>query len=84
VVLGLPDFGLLGRVLRGTDLLCTVCDVLADILTDARTEGGLAANPPPSPIPQESVARMAWRAALDNDPAERWLRAQIAEALGRM
>jgi LysR family transcriptional activator of mexEF-oprN operon len=84
VVLGVPDFGLLGRVLRGTDLLCTVSDALADILTDARTEGGLAADPPPFPIPQESVVRMAWRAALDHDPAERWLRARIAKALGRM
>jgi LysR family transcriptional regulator, mexEF-oprN operon transcriptional activator len=27
--------------------------------------------------------RMAWRAALDHDPAETWLRAQIAEVLAR-
>jgi LysR family transcriptional activator of mexEF-oprN operon len=83
VVLGLPDFGLLRRVLLGTDLLCTVSDALADLLVDATVESGLASDPLPFPAPQESVVRMAWRAALDHDPAEMWLRAQIAEALAR-
>jgi len=82
VVLGLPDFGLLRRVLLGTDLLCTASDALADILTDAITQVGLASDPLPFEPPVESVVRMAWRAALDHDPAEMWLRAQIAEALG--
>jgi len=90
VVLGLPDFGLLRRVLLGTDLLCTVPDALADTLSpclcsmmDAVPEGGLAADPLPFPSPMESCVRMVWRAALDHDPAEMWLRAQIAEVLAR-
>jgi LysR family transcriptional activator of mexEF-oprN operon len=83
VVLGLPDFGLLRRVLLGTDLLCTVSDALADSVTDAITGGGLASDPLPFPGPAKSVVRMAWRVALDHDPGEMWLRAQIAEVLGR-
>jgi len=69
VVLGLPDFGLLGRVLRGTDLLCTVSDALVDMLLDAFAEGGLAADPLPFPSARESMVHMAWRAAPDHDPA---------------
>ena len=83
VVLGIPDFGLLRLVLRGTDLLCTVSDALADILVEAITGGGLASDPLPFPSTQESMVHMAWRAALDHDPAETWLRAQIAEMLAR-
>ena len=82
VVLGLPDFGLLWRVLVGSDLLCTVSDALADILMERINERGLAADPLPFPSPQ-SVVRMAWRAALDQDPAEIWLRGQISAVLGR-
>ena len=81
MVLGLPDFGLLRRVLRGTDLLCTVSDALADALVDSLTAFGLAVDPLPFPSPEETAVRMAWRAALDQDPAEMWLRARIAEAL---
>ena len=82
VVLGLPDFGLLWRVLVGTDLLCTVSDALADILLERVAERGLVSDPLPVPSP-ESVVRMAWRAALDQDPAEIWLRGQIGAVLGR-
>jgi LysR family transcriptional activator of mexEF-oprN operon len=83
VVLGLPDFGLLHQVLLGTDLLCSVSDVLADALTNAVTKGGLASDPLPFPSRSESAMHMAWRAALDRDPGEIWLRMQIAEALAR-
>jgi LysR family transcriptional regulator, mexEF-oprN operon transcriptional activator len=83
VVFGVPDFGLLRRVLLGTDLLCTVSDALADSVTDAITGGRLASDPLPFPGPAKSVVRMAWRVALDHDPGEMWLRAQIAEVLGR-
>jgi LysR family transcriptional regulator, mexEF-oprN operon transcriptional activator len=81
VVIGLPDFGMLRRVLLGTDLLCTVSDALSDVLVDVFTEGGLASDPLPFEAPTRSAVRMAWRAALDHDPAEMWLRAQIVETL---
>jgi LysR family transcriptional activator of mexEF-oprN operon len=80
VLVGLPDFALLPNVLRGSQLLCTVNDLLADELV---TEGsGLAADLPPFEIPPFTM-HIAWRAALDNDPAERWIRARIIEHLAR-
>src|SRR3712207_7069759 len=50
-------------------LLCTVSDALVDMLLDAFAEGGLAADPLPVPSARESMVHMAWRAALDHDPA---------------
>ncbi len=81
VVLGLPDFGLLRRILLGTDLLCTASDALSDVLVEAVTQGGLASDPLPFQGP-ETVVQMAWRATLDHDPAEAWLRGQIVATLG--
>ncbi len=91
MVFGPADFGTLRRVLPGTELLCTellctellctVSDALADALVDSLTAFGLAVDPLPFPSPGETAVRMAWRAALDQDPAETWLRARIAEAL---
>ena len=65
VVLRLPDFGMLRRVLPDTDLLCTVSDALADALMDSLAAVGLAVDPLPFPSPGETAVRMAWRAALD-------------------
>ena len=48
VVLGVPDFGLLRRILLGTDLLCTVSDALAEAVVGSTAEAGLAADPRPS------------------------------------
>jgi LysR family transcriptional regulator, mexEF-oprN operon transcriptional activator len=81
VVLGVPDFGLLRRILLGTDLLCTASDALADAVLGL-AKAGLAADPPPFPCP-ESVVQMAWRGVLDHDPGEAWLRTRIVEALAR-
>ncbi|MBL6459252.1 LysR family transcriptional regulator [Belnapia sp. T6] len=82
VVLGVPEFGLLRQVLLGTELLCTVSDALVEALMAPEAGGGLAADPLPFPSP-ESVMRMAWRSALDHDPAEEWLRAQVVAQLAR-
>lgn len=81
VVIGVPDFGLIGRMIRDTDLLCTLSSPLAEGLASV-PDRRLASDPLPFPSPRSSV-RMAWRAALDHDPAEMWLRAQIAEVLAR-
>jgi LysR family transcriptional activator of mexEF-oprN operon len=82
VVLGVPEFGLLRQVLLGTDLLCTVSDALVEALMAPEAGGGLAADPLPIAAP-DSVMRMAWRTALDHDPAEEWLRAQVVAVLAR-
>lgn len=80
VMAGIPDFALLPRILSGSQLLCTVSELLAEVLV--KYETGLVADPPPFSIP-ESVIHMAWRGSLDLDPAERWIRARIVEHLGR-
>ena len=82
VVLGVPEFGLLRQLLLGTDLLCTISDALVEALLAPEAGGGLAADPLPLPT-QDSVMRMAWRTALDDDPAESWLRAQVVAVLAR-
>ena len=86
VVLGLPDFGLVRRAILGTDMLCTVPDFLAAAVGEF---GGIAADPVPFerpanwPYPDQMQIRMAWRATVDHDPAEEWLRARIVEVLAR-
>jgi LysR family transcriptional activator of mexEF-oprN operon len=82
VVLGLPDFALVRRAVLGTDLLCTLPDFLGEALV---ASGGLAADPLPFQRPEAPRAeiRMAWRATVDHDPGEEWLRARIVEALAR-
>ncbi|MCK8783231.1 LysR substrate-binding domain-containing protein [Roseomonas sp. NAR14] len=77
VVVGVPSFGLLDRVVRGTDLLCTTSEMLTGVLT---ADGALAADPLPFATP-ESTIHMAWRSALEHDPAEAWLRRQIVEVM---
>ena len=82
VVLGLPDYGLVRRAILGTDMLCTVPCFLAEALV---ASGGFAADPLPFERPETPSVeiRMAWRATVDHDPAEEWLRARIVEALAR-
>lgn len=82
VVLGLPDFGLVRRVIIGTDLLCSVPAFLAEALVGS---GGIAADPLPfrRTNGRDFEIRMAWRATVDHDPAEEWLRARIVETLKR-
>ncbi len=76
VVLGVTSFALLLPALRGTDLISTVPDFIGHALAEL---GGLAVDPCPVAIPPITNS-MSWRAAVDQDPAERWFRAQLDEA----
>lgn len=78
VVLGVPDFSILPSLLAGSDMLATVNDFVADALA---AQGGLRAELPPLPFPGGDM-RLAWRAAADTDPGERWLRGLIGAVLG--
>ncbi|WP_338664431.1 LysR family transcriptional regulator [Pararoseomonas sp. SCSIO 73927] len=82
VVLGLPDYALIPRALLGTDLLCLVSEAVYDALSILDDKCRLAVDPPPFPCP-ESVTYIAWRGAVDHDPGEMWLRAQLIAALAR-
>lgn len=73
VVLAVPQFNGLGTLLTGTDILATVPDYTAAVLTAA---GGLRTQDLPFPA-RTFELHMAWRGAQDNDPAERWLRSRI-------
>jgi len=78
VVLAVPQFNGLGSLLAGTDILATVPDYTAEVLTAA---GGLRAEEPPIEVGAFEL-HMAWRGAQDNDPAERWLRSRIQVFFG--
>lgn len=79
VVLAVPQFNGLSALLAGTDLLTTVPDYAAEVLM---THGGLRSEPPPVGAALSFELAMAWRAAQDNDPAERWLRSRIQMFFG--
>ena len=78
VVLAVPQFNGLGSLLAGTDIIATVPDYTADVLTAA---GGLRADDLPLDV-RSFELHMAWRGAQDNDPAERWLRSRIQMFFG--
>ncbi|WP_122471572.1 LysR family transcriptional regulator [Pseudomonas syringae] len=78
VVLAVPQFNGLATLLAGTDIIATVPDYAAEVLT---ANGGVRAED----LPLESQTfelHMAWRGAQDNDPAERWLRSRIQMFFG--
>lgn len=79
VVLGLTSFALLPGVLAGSEMLATVPDLVAETLA---AQGGLRVDPTPFPPPASPIV-LAWRGAVDADPAERWLRDRIAACLRR-
>lgn len=74
VQLSLPYWGLATEVVRGTDLVLTV---LAQTLRLVPLAADLVVLPAPLPIPELAFA-MAWHPRRHLDPAQRWLRAQIA------
>lgn len=75
VVLAVPQFSGLRALLKGTDLIATVPDYAACALVE---DCALRADDPPFHI-DEAELSMVWSGVHDNDPAERWLRARIAE-----
>jgi LysR family transcriptional activator of mexEF-oprN operon len=75
VALGVSSFSLLLAVLPGSDLIATVPDFLAPRLAAL---GGLNIEPCPVAIPLVTNT-LAWRAAADRDPAERWLRSLVQD-----
>lgn len=76
VVLGVTSFALLLPALRGADLISTVPDFIGHALAEL---ADLAVDPCPVAIPPITNT-MSWRAAVDQDPAERWFRAQLDTA----
>ena len=78
VAYSLPQFGTLPSILRDSALLATVPQHVALALA---TFPGLRSEPLPFLSPTFDVS-MAWREAVERDPAEIWLRAMLVDALG--
>jgi LysR family transcriptional activator of mexEF-oprN operon len=76
VAVGVANFLLLLAVLPGSDLVATVPDFVAHRLASL---GSLVVDPCPVAIPPVTNT-LAWRAAADRDPAERWFRQQVIKA----
>jgi len=77
VVFSVPQFGSLPAVLAGTDLLATVPEYAARALSAG---SGLRVSPLPFEGPSFPIT-MAWRAAVDKDPSQAWLRQAIVAAM---
>ena len=73
IALAVPHFNGLGALLRNSDMIATIPDYAAEALVQG---GGLVMEEPPFEIVPAQLT-MVWRAAQDQDPAERWLREQI-------
>ncbi|OHV08801.1 LysR substrate-binding domain-containing protein [Kushneria phosphatilytica] len=73
VALAVPQFNGLGSLLAGTDIIATVPDYAAGVLTAG---GGLREDELPFAVDPFELS-MVWRSAQDNDPGERWLRSRI-------
>ncbi|MEJ5061436.1 MULTISPECIES: LysR family transcriptional regulator [unclassified Pseudomonas] len=72
VVLTVPQFSALPMLLAHSEMLAIVPDYVARVMVPA---GGLRAEPAPMELPSQELS-MVWRAAVHNDPGERWLRSR--------
>ncbi|MER5636192.1 LysR family transcriptional regulator [Kitasatospora sp. NPDC002227] len=77
VVATMPTFAAALQLVATTDLVSQVPDLTGRPLTSAL---GLTTLPIPLPLPPIEIA-MAWHPRHDNDPAQRWFRAQVRSAL---
>ncbi|WP_434603335.1 LysR family transcriptional regulator [Pseudomonas sp. R1-7] len=80
VVLTVPQFSALPRLLAGSDMIAIVPDYVAQAMamaTDLRAEAA------PIPLPEHELT-MVWRGASHNDPGERWLRSRCCAFLAEL
>ncbi len=80
VKLAVPQFHGLCALLPGTELVASVPDYAAAALT---ASGALHAEPLPFEAPLFDLS-LAWGAAQDSDPAQRWLREKISQCLAQV
>ena len=77
VVLALPHFYGVAMSVASSGLIAAIPKQAADMLADGM---GLAVYQPPVAVPAPEV-RMYWHSRHDDDPAHRWIRAEIQRAL---
>lgn len=78
VPLTVPHFVSVGHILRGTDLVATVTERLADSLAEPF---GLIHRPHPVALPEVAI-NVFWHAKVHRSPAHQWLRGVIFELFG--
>lgn len=78
VVLTVPQFSTLPVLLAQSDMLAVVPDYVARAMTSV---GGMRAESAPLSLPTRELS-IAWRAAVHNDPGQRWLRSRCCAFLG--
>ncbi len=78
VVLAVPQFSALPRLLAQSDMLVIVPDYVARAMASVN---GIRAEPAPLLLPSRELS-MVWRAAAHNDCAQRWLRSRCQAFLG--
>jgi LysR family transcriptional activator of mexEF-oprN operon len=78
VVLTVPQFSALPGLLAQTDMLAIVPDYVAKAMASV---AGMRAEPVPLQLPVPELS-MVWRAAVHNDPGQRWLRSRCCAFLG--
>lgn len=78
VVLTVPQFSALPGLLAHSDMLAIVPDYVAKAMVSM---GGMRVEPVPLQLPVPELS-MAWRAAVHNDPGQRWLRSRCRALLG--
>lgn len=77
MVLALPHFYGVAMSVASSGLIAAIPRQAADMLAEGM---GLAVYEPPVAVPAPEV-RMYWHARHDDDPAHRWIRAEIERAL---
>lgn len=78
VRLTIPHFVSVGHLLRGSDLVATVTEKLAESLTEPF---GLSWRPHPVTLP-EVVIRVFWHAKFHRSPVHQWLRDTVFDLFG--
>ncbi|MFL6536481.1 MAG: LysR family transcriptional regulator [Pseudomonas sp.] len=80
VVLTVPQFSALPRLLAGSDMIAIVPDYVAQAMAMAT---GLRAEAAPLLLPEHELT-MVWRGTSHNDPGERWLRSRCCAFLAEV
>jgi DNA-binding transcriptional LysR family regulator len=78
VRLTVPHYVSVGHILRGSDLIATVPERLADRLVEPF---GLVSVPHPAKLPDVAI-NVFWHAKYHRSPANRWLRGVVFEQFG--
>lgn len=79
VVLTVPQFSALPRLLAHSEMLAIVPDYVAEAMA---LDSAIRAEAVPLPLPSQNLS-MVWRGATHNDAGQRWLRSRCQAFIGK-